>query len=160
MEKNVLLINKCLQGSLVKCGHKQKARKIYISVLEFLRTQTHDNPLLLIAFAVETLRPSVSLWARKVGGTTYKIPYLIPEKKSITIAIHALVKEASLRLEKTMILRLGNLILECARGRGYALKRKKEEIHKNALYNRAFLRKNKKRFHFNLRTYRNRKRFN
>lgn len=141
MDKKLAIINQCLQGSLIKCGNKQRALNIYSNLLEFLRLRIKpgDNPLFIILKVVENLRPSVSLWPKKVGGTTYKIPYLISEKKGFSIVIHALLNEARLRSERTFDLRLGHLILECARGRNQNLLKKRNEIHKTALSNRAFL---------------------
>lgn len=104
-----------------------------------MRIGPGENPLLVILKVIENLRPSVSLWAKKVGGTTYKIPYLISEKKGFSIVIHSLLKEARLRSERSLDLRLGNLILECAKGRNQALVKRKDEVHKTALSNRAFL---------------------
>lgn len=139
MEMKLIMINKCLQGCLVKKGHKQRALNIYAQVLEYIRTQTDTNPLLVLVDIVETYRPTVNLWSKRVGGTSYKIPYLISEKKSLSIVIHSLVHNAALRTEKSYIMRFGCLIMECVQGRGYALEQAKNEINKIALYNRAFL---------------------
>jgi len=83
MENKFLLINKCLQGCLVKRGNRQRALRIYFGVLEYIRNRIplDHHPLMLILNVIENLRPSVNLWSKKVGGSTYKLPYLISEKK-------------------------------------------------------------------------------
>jgi len=135
-------INKCFIGCVVKKGNKQRALKIYAEVLELIRASTNENPYIFILHVLENLKPSVSLWAKKVGGTTYKIPFLISEKKAFSITIHWLIKEAINRPERSVSSRLGNLLLECGRGRNSLIVKKKEEIHKVALNNRAFLKYN------------------
>lgn len=141
MEKKLSIINQCLQGSLVKKGNRQRALNIYFQILDHIRCRLSNkiSPLILILKVIENLRPSINLWPKKVGGTTYKIPYLISEKKGFKMVIHALLKEASGRSERSVKERIGNLILECAKGRNLTLKKKKEEIHKIGLSNRAFL---------------------
>jgi len=142
-ELNVFII-KCLQGCLVKRGNKQRALKFYMELLEILRSNTKNHPLMLIRYVLETITPSVNLWTKKAGGTSYKLPYLISEKKAFSIAIHWLVHESYNRPERSVSLRLGGLILECLRGRNSALIKKKNEIHKLALFNRAFMHLQKK----------------
>jgi len=133
------LINKCFKGCLVKCGQKQRALKIYYNVLGFLKKNTTTHPLFVILRVVEKLKPSVSLRAKKVGGTSHNLPYLISDKKAFSIAIHWVIKEAKLRSERTVDLRLGYLILENFKLRNSQLFKKKDAIHKVALSNRAFL---------------------
>jgi len=133
-------INQCLQGSLVKCGNRQRALNIYSGILGHIRMHTNENPLLLIQRVLEKFRPSVSLWTKKVGGTSYKIPYLITKQKGYSLVLHILLKEAALRPERSIITRIGNLFLESAKGRHVSIEKRKLEIHKTALHNRAFLR--------------------
>lgn len=141
MDRKLTIINKCLLGCLVKCGHKERASNIYHGILEYIRARIpkDHHPLMLILHVVENARPSVNLWSKKVGGSSYKIPYLISEKKGFSMVIHALVHEARLRSERGFDAKLGALFIECARGRNVSIIKKKEEIHKIALNNRAFL---------------------
>lgn len=143
MERKFAIINKCLQGCLVKRGNKQRALLIYYRILDFIRARIpkEHHPLMLILYVIENSRPSVNLWSKKVGGSSYKIPYLISEKKGFSMVIHSLVHEARLRSERSFEAKLGSLFIECARGRNQSILKKKEEIHKTALNNRAFLKR-------------------
>jgi len=135
------LINKCFQGSLVRCGYRQRGQRIFAQVIDNLRLRIKEDPIIVIYNLLNKVKPSVNLWTKKRGGTSYKLPYLISDKKALSMATHWLVKEASLRPERTMADRLSMFILESVRGRNRVLRKKRIEIHKIALLNRPYLRK-------------------
>jgi small subunit ribosomal protein S7 len=132
-------IAKCFLGSLMKCGKKQRAHKIFLSLLHGLEQRFKKNPLYLLASFIFALKPRVSLWAKKRGGSTYNLPYIITENRAISIAVHWIITEAKLRKERTFANRLIKLISDSIVRRTYVLIRKRNYIHAQAFYNRGYL---------------------
>jgi len=67
------------------------------------------------------------------------LPYLISDARGFKIAIHWLIREARPRSERSLSERLGAEVIETLRGRSMNNVKRKEEIHRVALANRAFL---------------------
>jgi ribosomal protein S7 len=135
------IINRCFKGCLVKRGCGQRAHLIFDDMLAVLRIRLKTNkPFEVLVDMLVDLKPSVSLWKKKHGGTTFQLPYLITEKKGLEIAIHWLIKEAFDKTDRRdMAESLAQQVVDYIAGRNPVLKRKKEEIHKIALSSRAFL---------------------
>ena len=87
--------------------------------------------------ALENVRPSVEVRARRVGGSTYQIPVEVRPARRTALAMRWIVECAQQRSEKTMAQRLANELLEAKENRGGAIK-KRETMHKMASANQAF----------------------
>ncbi|MBI5447743.1 MAG: 30S ribosomal protein S7 [Gammaproteobacteria bacterium] len=87
--------------------------------------------------ALDNVRPSVEVRARRVGGSTYQIPVEVRPSRRTTLAMRWIVESASSRGEKTMALRLAAELLDALEGRGAAVK-KRETAHSMAKANQAF----------------------
>jgi small subunit ribosomal protein S7 len=87
--------------------------------------------------ALENVTPSVEVKSRRVGGSTYQVPVEIRATRRLTLAMRWIVEYANERNEKTMVIRLGNEILDAIEGRGGAAK-KCEDVHRMAKANQAF----------------------
>ncbi len=87
--------------------------------------------------ALENVTPSVEVKSRRVGGSTYQVPVEIRAARRLTLAMRWVVEYANTRNEKTMVIRLGNEILDAIEGRGGAVK-KREDVHRMAKANQAF----------------------
>jgi small subunit ribosomal protein S7 len=87
--------------------------------------------------ALENITPQVEVKSRRVGGSTYQVPCEIRAVRRSTLAMRWLVEYANKRNEKTMIIRLGNEIMDAIDGRGGAVK-KREDVHRMAKANQAF----------------------
>lgn len=134
------LIAKSFKGCLIKNGNRVLGEKIYDQVLLYLRHRISAlNPNLVLYKVLNLIRPSVDIWTKKRGGSSYKLAFLITEERSFKIAIHWLIKEAKLRKERTIVDRLGCEIIETLKGRSLVNVKKRDDIHKTALANRAFL---------------------
>lgn len=87
--------------------------------------------------ALENLRPTVEVRARRVGGSTYQIPVEVRAARRTALAMRWLVEAANQRGEKTMALRLAGEILDALDNKGTAVK-KREDTHRMARANQAF----------------------
>jgi len=136
------ITTRCFIGCLVKRGCGQRAHLIFDAMLANLGTRIKQKfPFRFLVKVLLALKPSVSIWKKKRGGSTFQLPYLITEKKGLEIAIHWLIKEAFNKPNRRdMADSLAYEIIELAAGRNIQIKRKRDEIHKLALSARPFLR--------------------
>lgn len=128
-----LLINRVLQR-----GKKCLSRRIIYRCFFLVETRTSQNPILLFEKAIRNIRPRVQLKAKQTGRTIFQVPSLLTKFRSIALAIRWLVESSKKRSGKAMSFKLANELIEASKGIGNAIK-KKEEIHKMAESNRAFL---------------------
>ena len=87
--------------------------------------------------ALDNVRPTVEVRARRVGGSTYQIPVEVRPSRRTALAMRWLIEAAASRGEKTMVLRLAAEILDALEGKGSAVK-KREDTHRMAKANQAF----------------------
>jgi len=88
--------------------------------------------------ALENVKPTVEVRSRRVGGSTYPVPFEVPPKRRNALGMRWLVECASKRRDgKTMAERLAYEISDALEGRGGACE-KKETTHKMAEANKAF----------------------
>ncbi len=87
--------------------------------------------------ALNNVRPTVEVKSRRVGGATYQVPIEVAIDRGIALAMRWVVKAASDRSEKTMVLRLAAEIMEAHEGRGTAVKMR-DDMHRMAKANQAF----------------------
>lgn len=128
-----LLINRILKN-----GKKQLARRIVYKTLIIIQEKLNENPILILEKAIRNISPRVQLKSKRVGGATYQIPTLLTKLSSTTLAIRWLIDGSKKRGSKKMYSKLSLEVLEAAKNLGFAC-RKKEEIHKMAEANKAFL---------------------
>lgn len=103
----------------------------------FATGASHEFLVDLFDKALENIRPTVEVRARRVGGSTYQIPVEVRASRRTALAMRWLVDAALHRGEKTMALRLAGEILDAAEGKGSAVK-KREDTHRMARANQAF----------------------
>jgi small subunit ribosomal protein S7 len=116
-----------------RAGKKEGEAASEIQADPTSRTQVLD----IFKKALENVRPSVEVRARRVGGSTYQIPVEVRPARRIALAMRWLVECAAQRAEKTMALRLAGEILDAVDNKGNAVK-KRETMHAMAKANQAF----------------------
>lgn len=99
--------------------------------------EAREVALAVIEKAIDQVRPVAEVRTRRVGGSNYQIPTEVPQSRRTTLAMRWLKTFAGKRGDKSMVLRLGNELVDALMGRGGAVK-KREEVHKMAEANRAF----------------------
>jgi small subunit ribosomal protein S7 len=127
-----LLINR-----IMRCGKKLLSKRIISKAFEFIELKTSQNPLVILEKAIRNISPRIQLKAKRIGGATYQVPTLVSKFHSTNIAIRWIVEYARKKAGKGMGIKLGNELLEGAKGLGNSIK-KKEETHKMAEANKAF----------------------
>jgi small subunit ribosomal protein S7 len=128
-----LLINRIL-----RCGKKLLSKRIVYKAFEYIQTKTNQDPIFILEKAIRNISPRIQLKAKRMGGATYQVPTLVSKFHSTNIAIRWIVEYSRKRTGKTMSLKLANELLEGAKGLGNSIK-KKEETHKMAEANKAFI---------------------
>lgn len=87
--------------------------------------------------ALNSIKPTVEVKSRRVGGATYQVPIEVKQERGIALAMRWLVDAAKARGEKTMALRLAGELMDAMEGKGGSI-RKREDTHKMAKANQAF----------------------
>ena len=127
-----LLVSRILQS-----GKKSLAQKIVYNALEIISKKTEENPVLVLEKAVKNVTPQVEVKARRVGGSTYKVPIEIRAYRGTNISLKWITEFARTRSGKSMAMKLSNEILDAAKETGNSVRRK-EQTHKMADANKAF----------------------
>ena len=91
----------------------------------------------LLNDCLNNIKPSIDARSKRVGSTSYVIPYAITNDQSINLALKILIKVARERKEKSFVDRLVNEFVDAYNNRGASIK-KKNEIHKLAEANKSF----------------------
>ena len=118
-------------------GKKSIAEKIVYSALSTSSERSGEEPLAIFEKALESVRPSVEVKSRRVGGSTYQVPVEVRPVRRNALAMRWLVEAARKRGEKSMAFRLAGEMLDAAENKGSAVK-KREDVHKMADANKAF----------------------
>lgn len=87
--------------------------------------------------ALNNIRPTVEVKSRRVGGATYQVPIEVDPSRGLALAMRWIVKAASGRAEKTMVLRLAAEIVDAYEERGTSVKMR-DDMHRMAKANQAF----------------------
>jgi small subunit ribosomal protein S7 len=113
-------------------GKKAVAEKIVYGALD-----GQDDPVGYLQKVLDTVRPTVEVRSRRIGGATYQIPVEVPPVRGIALAMRWLKKHAKKRSENTMAERLAKEMVDALQGRGETMKAR-ENAHKMAEANKAF----------------------
>jgi len=133
--KSVLIT--MLVNAVMLDGKKGVAQKIVYQALDRVAEKTGKNGLDAFTEAMNNIKPSLEVKARRVGGATYQVPMEVRPERRVTLGLRWLVKYSRDRHEKTMWEKLAGEILDALNNTGGAVK-KKDDTHKMAEANRAF----------------------
>ncbi|BBE30892.1 30S ribosomal protein S7 [Tepiditoga spiralis] len=126
------LVNKVMQD-----GKKSKAQEIVYKSLEILKEKTGEEAMDALNKAVNNVRPLIEVRSRRIGGSTYQVPFEVAEERAISLALRWIVASARSKSGKPMVERLSNELLDAHKGTGASVKRK-DDLHKMADANKAF----------------------
>lgn len=133
---NNIIVAKTI-NNIMKWGQKSVAEKIFYQSLDKIKEKMNDDPLKIFFKAVDNVKPTLELRARRVGGATYQIPVEVESDRRISLAIKWIVQYAREKKGMPMAQLLANEILDAFNNTGNAVK-KKIDTHKMAEANRAF----------------------
>lgn len=148
---------------LMKNGKKIKASKIVFEMLLILKkkirndldkknqnlgnsTQTENSInfelFYLISQAIENVTPNLEVRKVRVAGSTYLVPAILPKKKQETLALKWLIESTKKRQKNSKLNFahcLADELLDASRKLGQT-RQKRDELHRLALQNRAYIR--------------------
>jgi small subunit ribosomal protein S7 len=134
---NNLVVAKCI-NVIMWDGKKEVAENIVYGALERLKKVAKDgNELVTFLEAVDTLKPSIEVKGRRVGGATYQVPVEVRAARQQTLALRWLIDFARKRSERSMEERLFGELRDALNGQGNAFKNK-IDTQKMADANKAF----------------------
>ncbi|RIA86794.1 ribosomal protein S7 domain-containing protein, partial [Glomus cerebriforme] len=123
---------------IMRHGKKATARRFLADAMVEIRKQTHNDPYLITKTAIDKASPLVSHMSYKKGSKVTLIPKALNERQRRHKGIRWILDASDKRSGKNFSIRLANEILAVIGGNSVALK-KKEQLHKLALANRANL---------------------
>ena len=133
---NSMLVAKFING-IIKKGKKSLAQRIFYNAMKIIEKKSKEDSLKILQQAFENVKPTLEVKSRRVGGSTYQIPIEVGHRRRVSLSIRWILTNARQRGEKTMEQRLAGEIMDAAKNRGAAIK-KKEDTHKMAEANKAF----------------------
>ena len=123
---------------IMERGKKTVAERIVYQALDQVEQQTRRDPVEVFGLAMRNVTPSVEVKARRVGGATYQVPVEVPAARRTSLAMRWLITAARARTGRPMRERLAQELVDASRGQGAAVRRR-EELHRTAEANRAFV---------------------
>ena len=132
-EELARFINKVMQR-----GKKTIAQRITYTAFDIIRDQSNLDPLEVFQQAMRNTTPLVEVKPKRIGGATYQVPTDLRKGRSEALAMRWLIRGAKARKGVPMRVGLAQELQDAARGEGSAVRRK-EELHRMAEANRAFV---------------------
>jgi len=136
LKYNSVLVAKFI-NRLMRCGKKDKARRIFYSALDIVSQKTKKDGLEVFDKAIKNVQPVLEVRSRRVGGATYQVPVEVSPERRLTLAIRWMINYSMKRTEKTMAQKLAMEFIQAYNKEGASIK-KKEDTHKMAEANKAF----------------------
>jgi small subunit ribosomal protein S7 len=119
-------------------GKKTTAQRILYNAFDLIKDQSNREPLEVFQLAMRNATPAVEVRPKRVGGATYQVPTELRPSRSEALAIRWLIRGARSRKGVPMRRGLADELMDASRGEGSAVRRK-EELHRMAEANRAFV---------------------
>lgn len=133
------MVTKLINRSM-RDGKKSVVQKQIYRAFEKIKEATKENPVDVFNKALDNIRPTMEVRARRVGGAAYQVPSPVRGVRKDALAIRWLVASANARSNsefKTFADKLSVEIIDASKGEGGAVK-KRQEMDRVAEANRAF----------------------
>ena len=124
-------------NNLMYDGKKSAAESIVYGAMDRVEGKLKRPPIEVFHEALESIKPTVEVRSRRVGGATYQVPVEVRPERREALAIRWLITASRGRNENTMEERLAGELMDAVSSRGTAVK-KREDTHKMAEANKAF----------------------
>ena len=125
-------------NKIMKCGKKATAQRIVYQAFDTIQDDSKREPLEVFQQAMKNATPMMEVRPKRVGGATYQVPTELRPKRSQAMAMQWLIRGARARKGMPMRRGLALELMEASRGEGAAVRRR-EELHRMAEANRAFV---------------------
>jgi small subunit ribosomal protein S7 len=125
-------------NKIMERGKKSTAERIMYSAMDKLEANTRKPAMETFEQALRNATPTIEVKPRRVGGATYQVPVDIRAERRTALAIRWLLRSAQSRGGRSMAERLAAEFMDAAGNQGATIK-KKEDTHRMAEANRAFV---------------------
>ncbi len=125
-------------NKIMKWGKKSTAERVVYGAMEVVERDARREPLEVFQQALKNATPLLEVKPRRVGGATYQIPTELRTNRSEALAMRWLIRSARARKGMPTTRKLANELMDASRGEGAAVRRR-EELHRMAEANRAFV---------------------
>ena len=123
---------------LIRGGKKSIARRAVYDAIRIVEKELERPGIEIFEQAIRNATPAVEVRPRRVGGATYQVPVEIRPERRGALAHRWLINAARERSGKPMSECLSQELADAANGTGSAVRRR-EEVHRMAEANRAFV---------------------
>jgi len=130
-----------LQEKFINCimkqGKKSIALNIFHDAMDMIAAKGHKEPLKIFEKALENLKPTLEVKAKRIGGAVYQIPMEVKANRQATLSIRWLLETCRSKRNAPMAKKLSDELILAANGEGAAIK-KRDDVIKMAQANKAF----------------------
>ena len=123
---------------LMMRGKKTTAQRIVYQALDIIKQGGSADPLDTFNQAIRNATPALEVKPRRVGGATYQVPVEVRGERQMSLSMRWILRASRARTGLPMAQKLAQELLEASRGQGAAVRRR-EELHRMAEANRAFV---------------------
>jgi len=127
-----------LTHRIMRSGKKSVAERIVYSAFDRMESQSGRRGIDVFEQAVRNASPVIEVKPRRVGGATYQVPVDVRTERRLSLSLRWLVDAARRRAGRSMAEKLSAELMDAANNAGAAVRRK-EETHRMAEANRAFV---------------------
>ena len=125
-------------NSLMKAGKKSTAEKVFYSAMDLLgKKYPNVEPLQIFETAINNVKPLVEVKSKRVGGSTYQVPFEVNRKRQQSLALRWVIEAARKRKGRPMCERLSAELVDAYNKTGGAYSTR-DNTHKMAEANKAF----------------------
>ena len=125
-------------NTMMMQGKKSIARRILKDCfLEITTSSEGQNPERVFEKAVDTVKPTMEVKPKRIGGAVYQIPVEVKLNRQVSLTFRWIIDAARKIKGKPMAKKLAGVLMEAAAGTGPAVK-KRDDVHKQAQANKAF----------------------
>ena len=125
-------------NKIMRDGNKSIAERIVYGAFDRVEQQSGRRAIDIFEQAVRNVTPVIEVKPRRVGGATYQVPVDIRSERRQSLALRWLRDEARNRGGHSMAEKLAAELLDASNNGGAAVRRK-EDTHRMAEANRAFV---------------------
>ncbi len=134
-----VLVTKLINRAMYD-GKKSIAQKEVYAAFKQIEEETKEPGVAIFTKALENVRPTMEVRARRIGGAAYQVPVQVRGRRQEALSIRWLVESARSRSNSeyhTFGEKLAAEIMDAAKGEGVAVK-KRQDVEKVAEANKAF----------------------
>ncbi len=133
------MVTKLINRSM-RDGKKSVAQREVYEALEIIKEKLGEDPVKVFIQALENIKPSMEVKARRIGGAAYQVPIPVRGPRKESLAIRWLIEVANKKSNSefhTYAEKLAAELMDAFKGEGGAVK-KRTDMERVAEANKAF----------------------